>query len=75
MASDVARETVEILDCGCINLVDHVVIEEQPEAMWLDDADVVTAVGVGSAMDDDGHEIVHSIGIDCIVGLKSQFSD
>lgn len=38
--------------------------------MRLDYADVVAAIGVRAAVDDDRHQIVHSVGINRVVRLK-----
>ncbi len=46
----------------------NVVVEDEPEAAGLDDGDVVAAVGARPAVDDDGHQVVHAVGVDGVVG-------
>jgi hypothetical protein len=50
--------------------IDDVVVENEPEAGRFDDGDVVAAVGARPAVDDDGHEVVHPVGVDGVIGLK-----
>ena len=67
---DVGRQSEEILDGRWLDLVNYVVVEDQPEAARLDDGDVVTSVRAGAAVDDDGHEVIHAIWVDGIIRLK-----
>lgn len=52
---DVWCQPIEVFDGGCIDLVHHIVIEQQPEAMRLYDTDVMPAVGVGATVNDHSH--------------------
>ena len=38
---DVSRQPVKVFDCGWVNFVHDVVVEDQPEAVWLHDWDIV----------------------------------
>ena len=44
-----------------VTYIHHVVVEEQPEAVRLDDGDVVAAVGPGAAVDDHGHQVIQPV--------------
>ncbi len=53
------------------NLCTHVhdvVVKDEPESARLDDGDVVSAVGSRPAVDDHGHQVVHPVGVDGVVG-------
>lgn len=43
--------------------------------MRLHDADVMASVSVAAAVDYNSHEIIHSIWVDCVVGLKVKTRD
>lgn len=66
----VGRQPEEVLDGRGLDLVDDVIVEDEPEAARLDDGDVVAPIRARAAVDDDGHEVVHAIGVDGVVWLK-----
>lgn len=70
MTSYVVRESIEVFNRGSVYLVDEIIVEQQPKPVRLDDADVMASVRVGAAMDDHRCEIIHSVWVDGIVGLK-----
>ncbi len=51
--------------------VDDVVIKYEPQSARLDYGDVVTPVGAGSTVDHHGHQVVHTVWVDGIIGLKT----
>lgn len=53
-----------------LTYIDHVVVEEQPEVVTLDDADVVSSVRPTAAVDYHSHQVVHTIRIHSVVRLQ-----
>ncbi len=56
-------------NCAQETYIDDVVIEEKPESVALDDADVVAAVRPRAAMDDDSDQVVQSLWVHRVVRL------
>jgi hypothetical protein len=50
--------------------IDNIVVKDEPESARLDDRNVMTPIRAGSAMDDDGDEIVHPVRVYGVIGLK-----
>ena len=51
--------------------INNIVIEDEPESAGLNDRNIVTPIRAGSAMDDDGDEVVHPVRVNGVIGLQS----
>lgn len=52
--------------------IDHVVVEEQPKTMTLDDADVVSPVGSGAAVHHHGDQVVQPVRVHSVIRLPTK---